>query len=620
MAAMMAALVAIALAVPARAQVILRDPDIEYALKQLARPVIEASGLSAGRLKVLVIKDDSLNAFVADHDHVFLHSGLILRLKEPEELQAVIAHELAHIANGHLSRRAANYRAARNTALMGTILAGIAAAAGGGGKGGAAGVAVGGVQSSAQRSFFAHTRAEEASADQSALRYMAAAGIDPPNGMNEVLELFRGQEALSVGRRDPYALTHPLNRDRIRAVAGFVAGHQHRAQERPEDKYWFARAQGKLSAFLRAPATTFRAVGRKPGQGDIVARMRRAVAFHRQPKPDKAIAEIQALVAAYPNDPYLAELQGGQILLESRKFGGAAVQAYRRAAQKAPPSNGLILAGYGRALLAQNTGGASNAEALKVLTRARSRDPPYSPLMLRDLGLAYARAGNNGMAALMSAERYALIGRLKDAVPPHAKRAEGLLPPRGSSGWNRAQDILTAARAVSNDGEIHETPCICPCGHDLSGGGACAGLGCDRHDRCGTGRLPRRGPRLSAGQPPRSSDGSHRRAGTPPGAEAVANDSAMIAHNADELFNDGYSHVAGNPDGDITLVEFVDYRCGYCRKAFPELKALVETDGNIRVIYKEFPILGEGSTCRRSLQSRPSWSPGRRPMARCMTR
>lgn len=78
-------------------------------------------------------------------------------------------------------------------------------------------------------------------------------------------------------------------------------------------------------------------------------------------------------------------------------------------------------------------------------------------------------------------------------------------------------------------------------------------------------------------------------------AQAVANDSAMIASNAEDLFNDGYSHVAGNPEGDITMVEFVDYRCGYCRKAFPELKALIETDGNIRVIYKEFPILGEGS-------------------------
>lgn len=438
MAAMMAALVAVALAVPARAQTILRDPDIEHALRELAKPVIRAAGLSAGRIKILVIRDDSLNAFVADHDHVFIHSGLLLRMKTPEELQAVIAHELAHIANGHLARRATNYRSARNVALMGTILAGVAAAAGGGK--GALGAAVG-IQSSAQRSFFAHTRAEEASADQSALRYMAAAGINP-HGMSEVLELFRGQEALSAGRRDPYALTHPLNRDRIRAVAGFAAGYADRTRERPEDAYWFARAQGKLSAFIRAPATTFRAVGRKPGQGDLVARMRRAVAFHRQPKPDRAIAEIQALVAAYPNDPYLAELQG-QILLESRQF-NAAVQAYRRAAQKAP-SNGLILAGYGRALLAVNSA-SGNAEALRVLTKARALDP-YSPLMLRDLGLAYARAGNTGMAALMSAERYALIGRLKDAEP-HAKRAQGLLP-RGSSGWNRAQDILTAARAVS---------------------------------------------------------------------------------------------------------------------------------------------------------------------------
>ena len=69
-----------------------------------------------------------------------------------------------------------------------------------------------------------------------------------------------------------------------------------------------------------------------------------------------------------------------------------------------------------------------------------------------------------------------------------------------------------------------------------------------------------------------------------------------MANNAEELFNDGYSHVSGNLDGDITMVEFVDYRCGYCRRAFPELQELIKSDGNIRVIYKEFPILGEEST------------------------
>ncbi|WP_170752633.1 DsbA family protein [Ruegeria lacuscaerulensis] len=77
-------------------------------------------------------------------------------------------------------------------------------------------------------------------------------------------------------------------------------------------------------------------------------------------------------------------------------------------------------------------------------------------------------------------------------------------------------------------------------------------------------------------------------------AEAAA-DQELVAVNADELFNDGYSWVGGNPDGDITLVEFMDYRCGYCRRAVPEVAELLAEDGNIRFVIKEFPILGDAS-------------------------
>ncbi len=69
----------------------------------------------------------------------------------------------------------------------------------------------------------------------------------------------------------------------------------------------------------------------------------------------------------------------------------------------------------------------------------------------------------------------------------------------------------------------------------------------------------------------------------------------MIAENADAIFNDGYSWVGGNPDGDVTLVEFMDYRCGYCRKAVAEVEALLAMDGNIRLVLKEYPILGDQS-------------------------
>lgn len=78
-------------------------------------------------------------------------------------------------------------------------------------------------------------------------------------------------------------------------------------------------------------------------------------------------------------------------------------------------------------------------------------------------------------------------------------------------------------------------------------------------------------------------------------ADEANRDVAMVAANLEELYNDGYSWVGGNPEGDITLVEFMDYRCGYCRKAAPEVAKLLQADGNIRLIVKEFPILGEAS-------------------------
>ncbi|MGH6977022.1 MAG: thioredoxin domain-containing protein, partial [Stellaceae bacterium] len=68
-----------------------------------------------------------------------------------------------------------------------------------------------------------------------------------------------------------------------------------------------------------------------------------------------------------------------------------------------------------------------------------------------------------------------------------------------------------------------------------------------------------------------------------------------IAARRNELLHDPNSVVAGNPNGDVTLVEFFDYRCPYCKAIEPSLEALIKEDGNLRVVYKEFPILGPTS-------------------------
>ena len=72
-------------------------------------------------------------------------------------------------------------------------------------------------------------------------------------------------------------------------------------------------------------------------------------------------------------------------------------------------------------------------------------------------------------------------------------------------------------------------------------------------------------------------------------------DQALIAANFDAIFNDGHSFVGGNPEGDITLVEFMDYKCGFCKRAHSEVADFLQADGNIRLVLKEFPILGPES-------------------------
>lgn len=425
---LMAALLSLTL--PARAAGIIRDSEIEYALRELARPLASAAGVSMGSLRIYLIDDRSLNAFVTDQQTMFIHTGLFLRLTSAEQVQAVMAHEIGHIANGHITRRGIASGNAKTAAGLGLLLAAAAGAVSGNAEA-AAGLAIGS-QSVAQRAYFAHTRAEESAADQAGLRYMATAGVNPV-ASGEVLALFRGQEALSSGRQDPYVQSHPLTRDRMRAVEGFVAALDYKGTPDANAAYWFSRAQAKLDGYTRNPSDVLR---RAPARDTSdAATLRRALAWHKQAKTEKSLDEIDRLIARRPGDPYPVETRA-QILLESRRFAEAA-RVYARAASMAP-GDPLILGGQGRALLAAG----DYRSALPVLEKAAARDMA-DPRLLRDLATAYAKSGNDGMAALSVAEARAILGQLADARTL-AVRAAGLLP-EGSPGWRRAQDVIRVA-------------------------------------------------------------------------------------------------------------------------------------------------------------------------------
>ena len=164
--------------------------------------------------------------------------------------------------------------------------------------------------------------------------------------------------------------------------------------------------------------------------------MREAVAWHRQRDLARAQGAIDAALALRPGDAYYLDLKG-RILMENRKW-SAALAAYESAASLAP-REALIRADLGRALLAAGRPDA----ALAAMEEARERDSRNARL-LRDMSIAYAKSAQPGMAALVTAERYALEGRFEDAGI-HARRAVGQLP-RGSVAWQRAQDVFIASQ------------------------------------------------------------------------------------------------------------------------------------------------------------------------------
>src|SRR6476661_7385125 len=78
-------------------------------------------------------------------------------------------------------------------------------------------------------------------------------------------------------------------------------------------------------------------------------------------------------------------------------------------------------------------------------------------------------------------------------------------------------------------------------------------------------------------------------------AEQETHQKKAISENADAIFRSPLSHVAANPDGDVSVVEFFDYNCGYCRRSLPDVVKLTKDDGKVRLVLKELPILSEES-------------------------
>lgn len=411
-----------------RPMTLLRDQEIEDALRAMSRPVFEQAGLSPQTVRFILVQNDALNAFVAGGQNIFIHTGLILETETPEELVGVIAHETGHIASGHLFRTREAIDDITTQALLAQLI-GIAAAIGA--RSGDAGMAAAAAGATlAQQSFLRYSRAQESAADQAGLRYMQDARL-PVEGLVRFMEKLAAQELLPESQQSEYMRTHPVTRDRIDFLQNAIDA-QRRSYSAPAE--WadlHARMKAKLYGYL-FPERAVRETGT-----DIPARYARAIALYRRNQTADAQAEIDKLIAAEPKNPWFHELKG-QMLFEGGRI-EESIPPLAKAAEYAPRS-GLIRTAYAHALLeAREKREARTQQAVEELQRAL-RSEPQSSRIHRLLATAYGRQGKEGLSRLHLAEEAALRGQA-DIARREATLAQRHLPEK-SAGWLRAQDIL----------------------------------------------------------------------------------------------------------------------------------------------------------------------------------
>lgn len=421
---------------PAAAQSILRDAETEALLEDMSAPLIAAAGLDPRNVKVVMINDRQINAFVAGGQVVYIHSGLINAADNANEVQGVIAHELGHIAGGHIVRFSEGAKAATGISIV-SLLLGAAAIAAGAGEAGMGILSAG--QQAAMGKFLAFTRTQESSADLAGASYLSKAGLSGQGSIAFFKKLQNLEFRLGIPQDDSYGRTHPLSGERVSILeAQYRADPAWNAKTDPKIEERFQRVKAKLAGFVNDPALTLRKY--PEGNNGAPARYARAYAWHKSAYPDKAQTEVKALLGTTPHDPYYLELEG-QILLESGQP-QAALAPLREATQRTGNAP-LIAALFGHALIATEDP-ANFEEARRVLRAAVARDND-NPFAWYQLGVVYEREGDRARASLATAERYSLMGQARLALTSAQVAMSGI--PEGTSDWLRAQDIAMVSQA-----------------------------------------------------------------------------------------------------------------------------------------------------------------------------
>lgn len=399
---------------------LVRDAETENTIRQMATPLLIAANLRPADLKVHLVLDDRLNAFVAGGQRIFINTGLLRKTDSHQAVIGVMAHEIGHISGGHLAQVQKNLRNASAQSILFALLGAAAAVASGDPEAAIAGVTIG--QSVGERDFLKYNRSMESQADRAALRYLEDSG-QSASGLLDVLEMLQDQELMVGGQQDPYLRSHPLSQDRLATVREHIGAS--RFSDAPVDPnlaVLYRRIRGKLNGYVDPPERTFANYSAK--DKDIEARYARIQAFIKLNRTGEALEVVDRLIELSPKDPFFHELKG-DIYMNAGRI-RESLPSFRAAVTHSGGHLPLLRISLARALL-EIEGRETAAEALQHLKPA-VRHEPGMPRSWRLLATAYGRTDDIGAASYALAEEGLLL-RDRKAVEYNVARALQYLPP-----------------------------------------------------------------------------------------------------------------------------------------------------------------------------------------------
>ena len=419
----------------------IRDTELELALKDWANPIFNAAKINPKEIKIHIIADNKINAFVIDGNNMFLNTGLITKAGSASGIIGVIAHEAGHISAGHILKLKEKVRSLSDNQLI-TSLLGIGVLFLGSKNKNisrddsqdiAKGILALGPDITRRR-FFAFSRANEYAADALGVKYLKEVNRDP-GALGIILEQLSGKELLISERQDPFLRTHPLSKNRIK----FINKHKlsDKIFEPKKDRIIYKRLRAKINAFTDPPGKTL-LINKSTSIYDKYAR---AIAYFRIPMYEEAILAINSLLNEYPNDPYFLELKG-QIYAENGKIENA-ILAYKKSLELIQEPAPLIMLALANMLLEKKNSVSSYEEAKALLNKVVFLEPK-NILAWHLKGIAHSKLNESNLANLSAAEEFLVRHDFKRSKHFAEKVLEKSVS--GSPQSVRALDILNIVK------------------------------------------------------------------------------------------------------------------------------------------------------------------------------